>query len=281
MIDPARWVQETAARADAAGDDPARLARIVRPLLRDLAWLRALAAQHRAAMAADRWHRPPFAASRHGQIGHLALARAGRVTIGVTLIHGAAARGGDAPPAPPQISFSGQWTMSRLLSADPLAVCRARLAEADRLQSRRQRWRPGTILTLDERHDSLWLAPPQRAACLLRVRVKPVQPVPARSFDLLTGRPLARIEGDEAAARTSMMMSVLRALEDRRAVPLFATMVEERQGPARWSVMREWLALDLPSAWPRLIAMAREDADAALRTAAAQLIARLAPAQAA
>ena len=283
MIDPAGFAHLAAARADAAGEDRAAALRAIRPLLRDLDWLGALSRHALGAMAADPVHLPPFAASRHGAIGHLALARAGRVTVGVTLLSGAAARyEPDMAPAAPQLSFSGQWTLTRLLSADPLVGRRARLTDEGTLgRIRPVRLRPGAVLALDEAHQALWMAPPERAAALLRVRIMPVHPRPVRAFDLTTGRPLASVQGDEAMARTLMLMSVLRALGADDAVPLFARIVNDAGGPARWAAMREWLALDAVSAWPRLLVMSEHDGDPAVRKAALATLVRFAPAQAA
>jgi hypothetical protein len=271
-------VQAALARADAVGDNRDGALRAVRPLLHDPSWLRPVLEDALAAMAADPLHLPRFAASRNGFVSHLALARAGRVTVGVTLIASAASRSEAVAEQPPQATFSGQWTLTRLLSADPLAVRRVSLRrDGQHIVQRRGEMKPCETIALDEGRQALWIAPPERSAALLRVRIRPPCAAPSQRFDLLSGHRLAVIQGDDGQARTAMLMSVLRALDAREALPVMAQIVEELEGPARWGAMREWLALDAASAWPRLVAMATSETDPALRHAAAATIARFTP----
>jgi hypothetical protein len=86
---------------------------------------------------------------------------------------------------------------------------------------------------------------------------------------------------DEVSSRTQMMLTLLRTLDRRDAVPVFVAMLRHRHFYARWQAMRELLALDCDAARPHLQAMAEADPHPEVRDAAAAALASCFPAAAA
>jgi hypothetical protein len=74
---------------------------------------------------------------------------------------------------------------------------------------------------------------------------------------------------DEVSSRTQMMLTLLRTLDRRDAVPVFLDMLAHRHFYARWQAMRELLVLDRGAALPHLRTMAAADPHPEVRAAAA------------
>jgi len=96
-----------------------------------------------------------------------------------------------------------------------------------------------------------------------------------REYELPSGALLRAATLDEAASRTTMLLTLLRLGGRADAAEVFEAATHSPAFHLRWSAMREWLALDLVSALPRLRAMAAGDPDREVR-AAAQATLRLA-----
>lgn len=77
---------------------------------------------------------------------------------------------------------------------------------------------------------------------------------------------------DDARSRLQMMISLLRIMERRDAMPLFRAALRDPDFHVRWHVMRELLALDAPSAMVDLRAMAQSDPHPDVRNAARQVL---------
>jgi hypothetical protein len=86
---------------------------------------------------------------------------------------------------------------------------------------------------------------------------------------------------DEVSSRTQMMLTLLRTLDRKDAVPVFVEMLRHRHFYARWQAMRELIALDAAAALPHLRAMAAVDPHPEVRAAAASAFAFCFPAEAA
>ena len=82
---------------------------------------------------------------------------------------------------------------------------------------------------------------------------------------------------DEASSRAHMMLSLLRAMDRRDAVPVFEAMLQSEHFYMRWAAMRDFLALDAELALPHLREMAHGDDHPEVREAAAQTLAMLFP----
>ena len=96
-----------------------------------------------------------------------------------------------------------------------------------------------------------------------------------REYALPSGALVRAATLDEAASRTTMLLTLLRLGGRADAAAVFEATTHSPAFHLRWSAMREWLALDLASALPRLRTMAAEDPDREVR-AAAQATVRLA-----
>jgi HEAT repeat protein len=76
-----------------------------------------------------------------------------------------------------------------------------------------------------------------------------------------------------------MMLSLLRIMDRKDAVPVFREAARGRHFYARWEAVRELLALDVEAALPELEAMAAADAHPEVRAAAGETLAMLAAVQ--
>lgn len=94
-------------------------------------------------------------------------------------------------------------------------------------------------------------------------------------YDWKTRRFIGASSTDEASSRTQMMLTLLRTMERRDAVPLFREMLRSEHFYARWQTMREFLALDAGAALPHLREMAADDPHCEVRGVAAQTLDRL------
>ncbi|HYI39119.1 MAG TPA: HEAT repeat domain-containing protein [Allosphingosinicella sp.] len=94
-------------------------------------------------------------------------------------------------------------------------------------------------------------------------------------YDWKTRRFIGASSTDEASSRTQMMLTLLRIMERRDAVPLFREMLRSEHFYARWQTMREFLALDAGAALPHLREMAAGDPHCEVRGVAAQTLDRL------
>jgi hypothetical protein len=262
--------------ADAATLAPEQAVARLEPFLADLSWLGALVLDWATAMQADPMALPALQATRNSALSNLVLVATPRISLVITQIAGVATRAPEIDLSRPAVRFAGQHGLYRLLTAAPLSGKIAQIsAEASHCRSRDQMLLASQVLTLDERREALWLAPPARTAMLLRATIKHSPAAAIRSFSLADGAPIGTIHGDEGFARSAMLMSVLRALDLRAAAPILREMLADLRGQARWTVMRELIVLDPALAWPMLEDMAANDDDPALRTVAHATLQRL------
>ena len=98
-----------------------------------------------------------------------------------------------------------------------------------------------------------------------------------RTYDIASGR----LTGVSAARRDDsfrqMALTLLRHLGRHDAAPLFAAETESEDFAARWSAMREFVALDAVAAHPHLVRMVAADPHPEVRRAAAATLALYAP----
>jgi len=94
-------------------------------------------------------------------------------------------------------------------------------------------------------------------------------------YDWGTRRFIGASSTDDASSRTQMMLTLLRIMDRRDAVPLFRELLGSEHFYARWQTMREFLALDARSALPHLREMAAADPHCEVRRVAAQTLTRL------
>ncbi len=259
-------------------DDARHAAAVLRPLFTDLAWLDALVAGNLAEMTADAMMLPPFSATCNGALAHLVLVANPVAMVAVSRIGGAAEQSPGQAMARPRVCFTGQQSLWRLLSADPLPARLARLsADGARCRSRAVLLRPDRVTMLDERRHSLWLAPPPRPAWLLRARIHR-RPAPLmRTVMLDDGTSVGAVQGDDAFGRAIMLLGVQRMLGPADAFNAGLGLLERARGMDRWTVLRELTAIDAGRARHHLALLADDTAmPMAARTAARQVLERIA-----
>ncbi|MDO7834558.1 hypothetical protein Q4610_05815 [Sphingobium sp. HBC34] len=240
---------------------------LIRPFLADIGWFSTLLEEQLAAMAADPLHLPGLRASRNGAARHLVIARTERVRITATLIDPT-----DQPPM--RVHFSGRVVLSRSLNG-PLRGEQYRLVQGRALSVGEGWWATGAVVETDEREEALCLYPGGRSLMVLRAQVAPPGPVHARIHDPVWGTLLGSAQVDEGHARALMLLSLLRVQGRRDAADCFSQALDTPLAAQRWAVMREYLALDTHSALPALRAMAREEADAAVRALAMRTLTQI------
>ncbi|RVT43931.1 hypothetical protein [Sphingobium algorifonticola] len=251
----------------------ASVARMLRPWMQDCRWLDTVIADQIARMRADPLHLPPARASRAGLQRHLVLARLPRLSLAIVLLPAAAMTGQDEAP----VHFSGQRTLTHVLAGAPLhATLFMRDAHGIARQQEDIGVLPGSMLELDERRQSARIRPGPRPVAVLRAAIADDDPPLATSHDPASGMVIARASREEEAARTLMLLSLLRVSGRRDAAALFETATQARHPHQRWAAMREYLAVDTGAALPRLQDMARRDADTELRRLASATLAQIA-----
>jgi hypothetical protein len=255
-------LQRTVAAAADCADDEDALARL-RPLAEDIGWLEAATAREVRRLRANPLAEPAIEAVKNGPQRHLVLIRTSRITVSVTMFQ-------PLPGGPRRAHLPGHLTLSRLLAPSRAAAEIVTLAEPVARHAPAPIV-PGEVLALDEARQALWFAPAPEPLSLLRIQLRRDDPPPARMVDLDSGTVDRLTAGDDRAARTLMMLTLLRTLGAREAIgEALAAAVTLDDGALRWAAVRECLALDTAASWPMLCALALCDPDPGFRAAAAR-----------
>jgi hypothetical protein len=136
----------------------------------------------------------------------------------------------------------------------------------------RRRVRDGEMLELDGRRQS-FVVDHARGDLVYLHASTPAGAAPlAAEYDSATLEFIGGSSTDEVSSRTQMMLSLLRAMGRRDAIPLFREILLTSHFYARWHAMREFLALDPGLALPHLREMAHADPHPEVRAAAAQTL---------
>lgn len=275
-----------AAHADAPADPGPALAHL-RPWLTDTRWLGARLAGALALLAADPFARPPLSiAGTGGGPGGLILAERGAVRLSLQLLPFEA---GGGPPA--TALFVPGRAAIRVLAAGGarLTLHHAALSAAEEAGAFTAAGAapctsdpprplvPGELLELDTARTAFTLAGARGDLLLLHLAVRPPSPLPVRAYDIASGRLVHVAASRRDSSFRQMALALLRAMERRTAAPLFLEATYAEDFAARWSAMRDLVALDPAAAHPRLVQMATYDPHPELRTAAAATLTLFAP----
>ena len=103
---------------------------------------------------------------------------------------------------------------------------------------------------------------------LLELAVQPPSPLPIRSYDVASGRLVHVSASRRDSSFRTMALGLLRSFGRTDAAPLFAEATRAGDFAARWSALREFVALDPAAARPRVEAMAASDPHPEIRRAA-------------
>lgn len=280
-----------AATIGALRDAPPDLAvAALQPWLRDVAWLRARLADAMELLAADPFARPPLRPVGGGE-GAAGLVLADRGNIRLSLqIH----RFEQGSRAPSTAIFIPGVAAIRVLASGGAMLHRHRVAlseaEAAGIFSaaaaapcQSEPARPlatGETLHLDTAREAFSLSHAAGDVLLLELAVQPPSPLPIRGYDIASGR-LAHVSASrrDSSFRT-MALALLRSFGRADAAPLFVEATHAGDFAARWSALRELVALDPAAARARVEAMAAADPHPEIRRAAAATLALYAPKEA-
>ncbi|MEH3099573.1 hypothetical protein [Sphingomonas adhaesiva] len=276
-----RSTETIAFLADAfAGCDPHAadaVADVAEAVLADAGWIAPLLAPLLDALATDPWFEPPIRVTRDTLRTTALLLELPAATLTATILSAKAMA--DAPAA------------QTLAASGRLSVARYHHAGGARLS----RWSAGEI----EPGFTTATAPPlmplpplplhdgmvcridgRRFAHLIHDAASDVAILTfatrggglTREYDRATGRLVRAATSDDAASRTRLLLTLLRVDGRRDAGAHFATATCDSAFHLRWDAMREWLALDLSAAVPRLREMAAHDPHDEVRAAAARTL---------
>lgn len=269
------------AAIEALADAPAEIAvaRLL-PWLSDTGWLCGRIDAALALMAADPFARPPLRPVGGGESGPGGLILAERGAIRLTLqLRPFAARAA----APTSVVFVPGRAAIRvlrcggaLLYAHDVPVSAAEedgeftAKQAAPCQSFSPRpLREGETLLLDTGRQSFTLAGGDGDVLLLELAIQPSSRLPIRAYDLASGGLTHVSASRRDSSFRQMALALLRHLGRTDAAPLFVAETASEDFAARWTAMRELVALDSAAALPHLKAMAAADPHPEVRRAAA------------
>lgn len=264
------------ARALDALDRPSAetVAALIRPLLDDIGWIDEAIAALVGALRRDPFFEPPFAPVRSDVQTGLTLyaGRHAAIVLGVGALDRLAAKKRRAGGG--SIGFPGCATLTRAIDGGgatlslwqggwragggrddrPMASCEA---------AGRRRWQDGDLLELDA-GTSFLVEHARRDMVLLHATIFAGVAPTSCEYDRETLCLRAIGASSERASRVQMLTTLLGAI-GRDDPAAFGAASRAAEPHVRWHAMREWLALDVDAAAPRLAEMAASDPDVELR----------------
>ena len=265
-----------------AGNDAGHLAVAAERLLTEEYWLADLLTPMIAEMRAEPLFEPPVEAQRDAVRFSTILFAQPTVTITATILSADALA--VAVPAR-SVTIAGRVSVIRyvrgggarraLWTAEPAA---ADLRAADAAPCTLTLDEPlgdGMVVRLDGRTQGQVISGATSDVVTVTATVRPGASAYVREYAVADGALLRCAMLDEQPARTQMLLAYLRLAGRADAAGCFAAAVRDDAFFVRWPAMREWLALDAPTALPHLRIMAQADPHAEVRTAARATLAMI------
>lgn len=134
----------------------------------------------------------------------------------------------------------------------------------------------GAVIRLDGRTDAMLVTDSQTDVVTLTATIRLGAAPVMREYARDDGRPLRAATLDEGAARSQMLLTLLRASGRRDANAAFEAATRDPAFFVRWDAMRQWLAIDADAAGSRLADMATGDPHADIRAAATATLTQIA-----
>lgn len=264
-----RCVEEAAAHAEA--------------LLSDAAWVDAIFASMIRVLGNHPLADPPVKVSRDALRTSVLVHDCPVASLTATILSAQALA--DAP-APASIVVAGRLSVMRVHHAGGAVLRRWRagpirddfsLATAGRCHALPPiALEDGAVVRVEGRTDAMLITDAERDVATLTATIRLGAALVMREYARDDGRPLRAATLDERAARSQMLLTLLRACGRRDADPAFDAATRDPAFFVRWDAMRQWLAIDAGAAEPRLAEMALDDPNADIRAAAAATHAQLA-----
>ena len=251
------------------------------PWLADIGWLRARLESALDLLAADLFARPPLRPVGGGEgAGGLILAERGAIRLSLQLHRAGAPESAAALFIPGRLALrilrsGGASVRDHHVTITPseegggfTAACAARCRTGPR-----RALVDDELWVLDTTCTAFTLSDAIGDALLLELSVQPPSPLPIRSYDIASGRLLHVSASRRDSSFRQMALSLLRTFSRVDAAPLFDAATNTDDFAARWSAMREYIALAPATAHPRLAYMATDDLHPEVRRAAATALA--------
>jgi len=258
-----------------------------RALVEDTGWVEALLAPWIARLSDDPLFEPPFKSQRDALRTGMVLAESPAASVTMAAIDHLAPA---ARTLPDTIVVGGRVSWTRYLRGGNARLWRWRADAID------DRWhggiaapaRPlavqpladGAVVRLDGRTDAMLLVDPAANIVSVTVTLRHGAAPFMREYDRASGSLVRVATLDDGAARSTMLLTLLRELGQADA-EVFDALSRDPAFFVRWDAMREWLASDARSALPRLRAMTDDphpDVRAAARAMLPMVEARMEPA---
>jgi hypothetical protein len=252
-------VMAAAFRADPA--DAEAVADEAAALFADADWLALLIAPLTAALHADPRAEPPLRLHRDGLRTGVVLHEGVGVRITASIVAGdALARA----PLPVTVVAGGRLQVVRYhraagarlerWRAGPVAADFSAATAAACVREEDRRLEDGAVVRLDGRTHAHLLASDGGGSdvAMLTATIQAAPAAVMREYRVADGALVKAASLDEGTSRMQMLLTLLRLTGASGAAPAFAAATHEADFATRWSAMREWLALDVAGALPRL-----------------------------
>lgn len=258
-----------------AADDAEGAASVAQALLADTRWLAVLLAPLMTALADDPLYEPPLRVHRDAaRIGAILFDHPAVSIAATTLSAEALSRA----PEPRAVVVPGRLAVVRYHRAGgarwrrwraaPMAEGFTAAAEPPCRPLPDRVLGDGMVVRQDGRVIGGLLAGASGDVTTLTATIRYGGAPMMREYTLPEGR-LARVATlDDAGSRTAMLLTLLRRSGRHDAAECFEAASHAPAFHLRWGAMREWLALDIAAALPRLRAMAATDPHDEVRAAA-------------
>lgn len=251
--------------------------------LQDIGWLRTRLADALALLAADPFARAPLRPVGGGEgAAGLILAERGHIRLSLQIHRFEQGSAGPSTAvfipgaAAIRVLASGGAALHRHLVALSEAEEAGLFSAATAAPCRNEPPRSlieGELLRFDTTCEAFSFAGATGDVLLLELTVQPPSPLPIRSYDVASGRLVHVSASRRDSSFRTMALALLRSFGRADAAPLFAEATHAGDFAARWSALRELVALDPAAARPRVEAMAASDPHPEIRRAATATLA--------
>ena len=232
-----------------------------RMLVEDADWVAALLAPWIARLHGDPLFEPPFRSQRDALRTGMVLAETSAASVTMAAIDPLAPA---ARAMPDTVVVGGRVSWTRYLRGGDARLWRWR---ADRIDDgwhggiaaparplAVRRLADGAVVRLDGRSDAMLLADPASTIVSVTVTLRHGAAPFMREYDRVGGDLVRVATLDDGAARSTMLLTLLRELGQADA-EVFDALSRDPAFFVRWDAIREWLASDARAALPRLRAM--------------------------